>query len=243
MSRYDGLIIPRSYSEYINKTDAATLLQALQLSGVMDNVPTANSNHPVKSSGVYNAIGEIISNPNIANCNDMFIKGKIAVYCANRTEVTNLPNINHDWYIIAQCNPTSWSSNNYVTQIATSGGYLNSNDMYIRHGYLSGTTIVWTSWEKVITPKVKEVTGTTSVNGNLQLNLAGATNVVIAVQTSNSQGSNNDMIAIPYKLGDGTPDTSPTGNGRWGVHCIASNGSNTVQVNTNVYLTVFYYER
>ena len=56
MSRYDGLIIPRSYGEYINKTDAATLLQALQLSGVMDNVPTAGSNHPVKSSGVYSAI-------------------------------------------------------------------------------------------------------------------------------------------------------------------------------------------
>ena len=31
MSRYDGLIIPRSYNEYINKTDAATLQQALQL--------------------------------------------------------------------------------------------------------------------------------------------------------------------------------------------------------------------
>ena len=56
MSRYDGLIIPRSYSEYINKTDAATLLQALQLSGVMDNAPTANSNHPVKSNGIYTAI-------------------------------------------------------------------------------------------------------------------------------------------------------------------------------------------
>ena len=56
MSRYDGLIIPRSYSEYINKTDAATLLQALQLSGVMDNAPTANSNHPAKSSGVYTAL-------------------------------------------------------------------------------------------------------------------------------------------------------------------------------------------
>ena len=56
MSRYDGLIIPRSYSEYINKTDAATLLQALQLSGVMDNVPTAGSNHPVKSGGIYSAI-------------------------------------------------------------------------------------------------------------------------------------------------------------------------------------------
>jgi len=56
MSRYDGLIIPRSYSEYINKTDAATLLQALQLSGVMDNAPTADSVHPVKSGGVYNSI-------------------------------------------------------------------------------------------------------------------------------------------------------------------------------------------
>ena len=54
MSRYDGLIIPRSYSEYINKTDAATLQQALQLSGVMDAAPTANSNNPVKSNGIYN---------------------------------------------------------------------------------------------------------------------------------------------------------------------------------------------
>ena len=56
MSRYDGLIIPRSYSEYINKTDAATLSQALQLSGVMDAAPTANSNHPTKSGGVYTAL-------------------------------------------------------------------------------------------------------------------------------------------------------------------------------------------
>lgn len=56
MSRYDGLIIPRSYGEYINKTDAATLSQALQLPGVMDSAPTANSNHPAKSGGIYNAI-------------------------------------------------------------------------------------------------------------------------------------------------------------------------------------------
>lgn len=57
MSRYDGLIIPRSYSEYINKTDAATLSQALQLSGVMDAAPTANSNKPAKSGGIYDLIG------------------------------------------------------------------------------------------------------------------------------------------------------------------------------------------
>ena len=56
MSRYDGLIIPRSYSEYINKTDAATLRQALQLPNVMDSTPTENSNNPVESGGVFNAL-------------------------------------------------------------------------------------------------------------------------------------------------------------------------------------------
>ena len=56
MSRYDGLIIPRSYSEYINKTDAATLSQALQLSGVMDAAPTEDSVKPAKSGGIYDAL-------------------------------------------------------------------------------------------------------------------------------------------------------------------------------------------
>ena len=60
MSRYDGLIIPRSYSEYINKTDAATLQQALQQSGVMDAAPTAGSNHPVKSGGVKTELEKYI---------------------------------------------------------------------------------------------------------------------------------------------------------------------------------------
>ena len=56
MSRYDGLIIPRSYSEYINKTDAATLQQALQLSGVLSAIVAAGDNKAVKSSAVYEAL-------------------------------------------------------------------------------------------------------------------------------------------------------------------------------------------
>lgn len=62
MSRYDGLIIPRSYSEYINKTDAATIQQALQLSGVLSNSPAKGSSLPVKSGGVWNAIHAISHN-------------------------------------------------------------------------------------------------------------------------------------------------------------------------------------
>lgn len=58
MSRYDGLIIPRSYSEYINKTDAATLQQALQLSGVLSGAVAAGDNKAVKSSAVNTALSE-----------------------------------------------------------------------------------------------------------------------------------------------------------------------------------------
>ena len=56
MAKYDGLIIPRSYSEYINKTDAATLLQALQLSGVLDSTPTKDSAHPLSSAAAFTAL-------------------------------------------------------------------------------------------------------------------------------------------------------------------------------------------
>ena len=59
MSRYDGLIIPRSYNEYINKTDAATLQQALQLSGVLSGAVAAGDNKAVKSSAVYEAIANL----------------------------------------------------------------------------------------------------------------------------------------------------------------------------------------
>ena len=56
MSRYDGLIIPRSYSEYINKTDAATLSQALQLAGVLAQQVTAGNNAAVTSNAVNAAL-------------------------------------------------------------------------------------------------------------------------------------------------------------------------------------------
>lgn len=59
MSRYDGLIIPRSYSEYINKTDAATLSQALQLPGVMDSAPIGGSNKATRSGGIKSALVDI----------------------------------------------------------------------------------------------------------------------------------------------------------------------------------------
>lgn len=59
MSRYDGLIIPRSYSEYINKTDAATLQQALQLPGVLSGAVAAGDNKAVTSNAVNGALADL----------------------------------------------------------------------------------------------------------------------------------------------------------------------------------------
>lgn len=57
MSRYDGLIIPRSYSEYLNKTDSATLSQMLQhLTGLWSHAVSAGDNKPVTSDAVYGAL-------------------------------------------------------------------------------------------------------------------------------------------------------------------------------------------
>ena len=62
MARYDGLIIPRSYSDYINKTDAATLQQALQLSGVLSGAVATGDNKAIKSNAVYNYLINKLNN-------------------------------------------------------------------------------------------------------------------------------------------------------------------------------------
>ena len=61
MAKYDGLIIPRSYNDYVNKSDPISVSQALQLTGVMDNVPTAQSTKPAKSGGIFAANAVIMA--------------------------------------------------------------------------------------------------------------------------------------------------------------------------------------
>ena len=79
MSRYDGLIIPRSYSEYINKTDAATLQQALQLSGVLSGAVAAGDNKAVTSNAVNGALYNYLKKQTFTN----IIKKRIKLSLAN----------------------------------------------------------------------------------------------------------------------------------------------------------------
>ena len=67
MSRYDGLIIPRSYSEYLNKTDSATLSQMLQqLTGLWSHAVSSGDQKPVTSDAVNNALAEYINKTDAA---------------------------------------------------------------------------------------------------------------------------------------------------------------------------------
>lgn len=94
-------------------------------------------------------IDNIIYDTSITDCNNAFKKGKTKTYWFN-SDVANIPTTNNGWYIISQCNPNQVSENNYITQIATVGSNFFKNEMYIRHAYLSGSSIVFSSWKKLI---------------------------------------------------------------------------------------------
>ena len=94
MSRYDGLIIPRSYSEYISKTDAATLQQALQLSGVLSRAVAAGDNKAVTSNAVETALKKYnYANATALNSSDDFnnIKSEGYYYCNGDNMPSNYP--------------------------------------------------------------------------------------------------------------------------------------------------------
>ena len=103
MSRYDGLIIPRSYSEYINKTDAATLQQALQLSGVLSGAVDAGDNNAVKSSAVNSALTNYINKTDAATLQQALqlpgvLSGAVAAGDNNAVKSSAVNNALTDFY-------------------------------------------------------------------------------------------------------------------------------------------------
>ena len=151
MSRYDGLIIPRSYSEYINKTDAATIQQALQLPGVLSGAVADGDNKAVKSSAVNAALkNKIVTfsrngfnvSPNILN--PIRRSGKVIVVnlygyttkviAANTAFITNLPHPVTDFHLnIPNCGEIviTTAGNIYCTSELPSNKWIVSEIVYI----------------------------------------------------------------------------------------------------------------
>ena len=137
MSRYDGLIIPRSYSEYINKTDAATLQQALQLSGVLSGAVAAGDNKAVKSSAV-NAILQFFTqnqpNADFNDCNN----APLGFACSNKLANAPLNTSNYVYLLTLRVN----NDGNYLEQLA----FINSSIQTYRRIKAGGN---WGSWYKI----------------------------------------------------------------------------------------------
>ena len=159
MSRYDGLIIPRSYSEYINKTDAATLQQALQLSGVLSGAVAAGDNKAVKSSAVNTAIANIselkiaIKNSTSANVCIPNGQNKAAIFAGIFTDTpykTNRACIIYCKNSLVRLELQYYQeATSYYTQPSAKYG----EEKYYRFGYRPNTDvdIIWGDWERVIT--------------------------------------------------------------------------------------------
>ena len=148
MSRYDGLIIPRSYSEYINKTDAATLQQALQLPGVLSGAVAAGDNKAVTSNAVNGALENytVCSTGLTTDANEAFSlaptnNGKTTYYVCNE----NTPNKNLWWNIETVCSNIYGEDFIFQKAIACGGMY----DIYTRASNDRGNS--WSNWKKITT--------------------------------------------------------------------------------------------
>lgn len=152
MSRYDGLIIPRSYSEYINKTDAATLQQALQLSGVLSGAVAAGDNKAVKSSAVnaalanYEKITEYDGNISV-DANTLIQQGIYRFNASYTGTATNLPT----WQKTGGAILEVQNIGTYCTQRFIPYG--DDTNVYIRKkSYGNGApNYKWTEWVKEVT--------------------------------------------------------------------------------------------
>lgn len=149
MSRYDGLIIPRSYNEYINKTDAATLQQALQLPGVLSGAVAAGDNKAVKSSAVNKTLesyaqGKQIILPMNANLNDYKDRGEyLAINDTIGNSIQNRPNQAENIYGFSMS--VHNSGNDVGTQIIFC-----SFGIYVRRYVKRVGKLEWSNWKTVI---------------------------------------------------------------------------------------------
>ena len=144
MSRYDGLIIPRSYNEYINKTDAATLQQALQLSGVLSGAVAAGDNKAVKSSAVNNALAkyrkQTITTLTNEDLNEIKTNGYYATF--NIDSVINKPSGNNMYNNLLEV--IEMGSNRGMQKFYSA----NTQQAFIRFWYYSGGSTLFTAWKQ-----------------------------------------------------------------------------------------------
>lgn len=98
---------------------------------------------------------------------------------------------------------------------------------------VSGTVLTDKSIAQAQVIKRKHITGTTSANGNVQLNdFAKSNTVIVGCQM---QSINTAIVAVPYTYSGLT-------SGKWGLHCTSEASSGDAIVNKNVEGYIYYVE-
>ena len=145
MSALTSNSVYEALTNYINKTDATTLQQALQLPGVLSGAVAAGDNKAVKSSAVNNALnsyaqGKQIQLPNGANLNDYKDRGEyLATSDAIANSIQNRPIQANNIYGFSMS--VHNSGNGIVNQIVFC-----KSGIYTR----SGDRDNWSDWKTVI---------------------------------------------------------------------------------------------
>ncbi|WP_296024518.1 hypothetical protein [uncultured Treponema sp.] len=147
MSRYDGLIIPRSYSEYINKTDAATLQQALQLSGVLSGAVAAGDNKAVTSNAVNSALANYVMKGSSPTFQEVKINGFLNLNTTHREDYILMSNrVVKVYFLVAWNNTTSCgylvnkeSSNKITLEKLFGNAYVSTNNYNVWFNVEPGT--------------------------------------------------------------------------------------------------------
>jgi hypothetical protein len=152
MSRYDGLIIPRSYSEYINKTDAATLQQALQLSGVLSGTVAAGDSKAVKSDAVNTALLNYQTIQEKSDANECIARQNKKELFLIRASGQNIPTSNN-YVIESTVIKITTSPNIFCTQFAyyfgTSIETVENGKYYKRLGTKVNNEWNWGNWQLI----------------------------------------------------------------------------------------------
>ena len=232
MSRYDGLIIPRSYSEYINKTDAATLQQALQLSGVLSATVAAGENKAVKSSAVYEALTNYINKTDAATLQQALqlpgvLSGAVdagdnnavkssAVYEA----LTNLEKTSHNIPRLTPKDITSYiTDGTFWKRLAGTDGYALFEDIYVGDYFKMSRAI-----------SAYERTGQYQTTGSQYVTIAG----LDTMMNNGDQGNGVDYHHAVMVPGQGFGGTQHFGRSRMNATNTTEGGYKASEMNTLV---------
>lgn len=219
-----------SAGQYVYVHNHGTLAEGLYTanSAIAANATLTTSNLTADASGGLNAL-----NSNIATINgkigDLNVISDPSIY---KSAYNDIPiNCMGRFGLNSSISPVNSSE---VFAIIATGSSLTYRQIEAvstsrnKHYIISCNNGTWSNWEELAFVKTKTVNGTTSSNGNIDLNLSLQNYTVIGVYVTDSQ-----YVAIPCGYA----------NTGWGAHVMYGNATQAAAASASVSIKVAYIEK